>query len=98
MTQTFYYWAFLSYIFLFTTRQYSQLLYSCSNVFLAGALGFEMLSGFNYNVGVSGMYISSILVTLEELLGNLGVVVFISALLTYIKLQPNLKNTHLEFV
>jgi hypothetical protein len=77
------------------TRNYFIL---AAGLFIAGALGFEMIAGFYYDVEISGIYLSSIFITFEELLENLGVLVFISALLSYIKLQPGWKNTQLEFV
>jgi len=61
-------------------------------------LGFEMLGGFLYDVEISGMYLSSVLITFAELLENLGVVVFISALLTYIQMQANWKTIQGEIV
>lgn len=67
-------------------------------LFLSGAVGFEMLGGFMFDVEISGMYISSVLVTFEELLENLGVVVFISALLTYIQLQADWKTIQGEVI
>ena len=67
-------------------------------LFLSGALGLEMLGGFWFDVEVNGLYLSSILITFEELLENLGVVVFISALLTYIQLQSDWKTIQGEVV
>ena len=66
-------------------------------VFLAGAIGFEMLGGLFYHVEISGVHLLSFLVTLEELFENLGVVIFISALLTYIKLLPRWSIIPLKF-
>jgi len=67
-------------------------------LFLSGALGLEMLGGFWFDVEVNGLYLSSILITFEELLENLGVVVFISALLTYIQMQSAWKTIQGEVV
>lgn len=67
-------------------------------LFLVGAVGFEMLEGLFRHSEIAGMYLSSFFVTIEELLENLGVVVFISTLLAYIKLQPNWKNDLLRIV
>jgi hypothetical protein len=65
-------------------------------LFLVGAVGFEMVEGLYRHSEIAGMYFSSIFVTIEELLENLGVVVFILALLAYIKLLPNWKNNFFE--
>jgi len=67
-------------------------------IFLSGALGFEMLGGLFFKTEISGIHVLSFLITFEELLENLGVVVFISALLNYVKLQPNWKNLLVEVV
>jgi hypothetical protein len=67
-------------------------------IFLAGALGFEMLGGLFFKTEISGIHVLSFLITFEELLENLGVVVFISALLTYIRMQSNWKNLVVEVV
>lgn len=66
-------------------------------IFLSGALGFEILGGLFYDVEMSGVHLLSFIVTIEELLENLGVVVFISALFTYIKMQPSWKTIPIEF-
>ena len=65
-------------------------------LFIVGAVGFEMVEGLYRHSEIAGMYLSSIFVTIEELLENLGVVVFIVALLAYIKLQPNWNNNFFE--
>jgi len=67
-------------------------------IFLSGALGFEMLSGLFFKTEISGIHVLSFLITFEELLENLGVVVFISALLSYIRMQSNWKNLVVEVV
>lgn len=66
-------------------------------IFLAGALGFEMLGGLFHEVEISGVHLISFLVTLEELFENLGVVVFISALLVYIKSLPHWSVIPIKF-
>ncbi len=67
-------------------------------LFLVGALGFEMLGGLFLKTEISGIHVLSFLITFEELLENLGVVVFIMALLTFIKMQTNWKNFLVEVV
>jgi len=67
-------------------------------IFLSGAVGFEMLGGLFIKTEISGIHVTSFLITAEELLENLGVVVFISALLTYVKMQPNWRNFLVEVV
>ncbi|MEJ2487491.1 MAG: hypothetical protein P8Y68_17345, partial [Anaerolineales bacterium] len=62
------------------------------------ALGFEMFGGLFFKTEISGIHVLSFLITFEELLENLGVVVFISALLTYIRMQSNWKNLVVEVV
>lgn len=52
-------------------------------LFVIGAVGFEMLEGLFRHSEIASMYLSSFFITIEELLENLGVVVFISTLLAY---------------
>lgn len=67
-------------------------------LFLSGAVGFEMLGGFLHDVQISRMYLSSVLVTFEELLENLGAVLNISVLLAYLKMQVGWKPIQGEVV
>ncbi len=66
-------------------------------IFMAGAIGFEMLGGLFHDVKISGVQLLSFTVTLEELFENLGVVVFISALLAYIKSFPDWSVIPIKF-
>ena len=67
-------------------------------IFLIGALGFEMLGGYYRDKLVAGLNICPILVTLEEFFENVGIVVFISALGSYSKAQPDTMNISFELV
>lgn len=87
---------YMRFVFSLPNRTRNQVI-AAAFLFLAGAVGFEMLGGLFYNVELSGVYLSSILVTFEELLENLGIVIFISALMTYIKQQPAWEDLIINF-
>lgn len=65
-------------------------------IFLTGALGFEMLGGYFLDKLVGGLSINPILVTFEEFFENFGIVIFISALLTYMKSHSDTKDISFE--
>lgn len=56
-------------------------------IFIAGAMGFEMLGGWYYEIHGRDNYFFSFLYTCEEFLEMLGVVIFIYALLSYMASQ-----------
>jgi len=66
-------------------------------VFVSGALGFEMLSGYLLTSEiVRGSIYNSISITIEEFLENIGIVIFIYALLDYIKTHLRVKEILLD--
>ncbi len=67
-------------------------------VFVSGALGLEMLSGYLMTSEiVRGSIYNSMSITIEEFLENIGIVVFIYALLDYIKTHLKVKEILLDF-
>jgi len=67
------------------------------SLFVSGALGFEMLGGYYQDKKVGNLDIYPFLITIEELLENVGIVVFIYGLTSYMKSLPNLKEILIEF-
>jgi len=66
-------------------------------VFVSGALGLEMLSGYLLTSDiVRGLIYNSISITIEEFLENIGIVIFIYALLDYIKTHLKVKEILLD--
>ena len=54
-------------------------------LFVGGALGLEILSGYQASLNTSSQFLYKLYMTIEELWEKLGVLVFIYALLTYIE-------------
>ena len=66
-------------------------------LYVAGALGFEMIGGYYLSRSVGGIDITPIIITVEELLENLGLVLFIYTLLTYLKTITQSNQVTLAF-
>ena len=67
-------------------------------IYITGALGMEMLAGFFLSKEIAYFeIIIPMLVTVEEFLENVGVVVFIHALLLYIKSNLKLNTISLAY-
>ncbi|GAB4381454.1 MAG: hypothetical protein Kow00121_40030 [Elainellaceae cyanobacterium] len=65
-------------------------------IYILGALIFELFSGQYAQIhGRTGMF--HVFATLEELLEMLGVVIFIYALLSYLKLYLRPTEVHIKF-
>ena len=66
-------------------------------VYLAGAIGFEMIGGFFADDPGGGVSAVGIAVTLEEFLENLGVVLLIWATTSYMAAEPDLSELSVRF-
>ena len=70
-------------------RTIRDLFWISGGIFVAGAIGMEMISGYYTDLYNSDNITYAALTTLEELLEMLGIVIFIHALLSYRRLSRN---------
>lgn len=67
------------------------------SLYIGGALGMELVSGYYFFYHGQFNFMFQLLVTVEELMEMLGIIVFIHALLSYIQIYLALKEVSLEF-
>lgn len=67
------------------------------SIYIMGALGMEMLGGYFIHKKVLGIDIYPFEITIEELLENIGIVIFIYSLTSYISSQLEPKKISIEF-
>lgn len=77
------FWQFLRYL----PSNIKNLFWISGSIFVGGAIGMEMISGYYTDLYNSDNITYAALTTLEELLEMLGIVIFIHALLSYLKLS-----------
>lgn len=70
---------------------------SAGTVFIAGALGVEMISARHHDLYGTQNMTFALIVTLEEFLEMIGIVIFIYALLSYLNSYLNLKEVQFCF-
>lgn len=89
---------FSKFIFIYLPPKIRYLFVIAGIIFISGALGCEILSGYAKSAEITGDHIiEPILITIEEFLENLGIVIFINALLSYIKTIPRLTTISVRY-
>jgi hypothetical protein len=67
-------------------------------LFITGLVGMEMVGGYFLTHKTGNWNYGSIILTLEEFLENVGIVIFIKALLFYIKKHSGVEEIKLKFL
>ncbi len=83
------FWQFLRHL----PTKIRNLFWISGGIFVGGAIGMEMISGYYTDLYNSDNITYAALTTLEELLEMLGIVIFIHALLSYLKLSSKIVKT-----
>ena len=68
------------------------------SIYILGALGMEMIGGYFLKTKVGGLDVYPFCVTIEEFLENVGIVIFIYSLTSYIKSQLETKEISIQFL
>ena len=65
-------------------------------VFVGGAIGVEMISGYQADLAGERNLTYALIISVEELCEMLGVVIFIHALMTYLQTQIHVTQIHIH--
>jgi hypothetical protein len=85
--------------FLFHLPKDTRLLFIVAGgIYVMGAMGVEMIGGFVLSNNLVGGKIYGILIIIEEFLENLGTIIFIFALINYIKSYLRINRISLEWI